>query len=192
MNSSSIYMILIFVAIGYVAHPIVLPFVEDKLPQAEQEFENAAPKAIGQPALAENTVATAVVPVAPVVMVKEDVAKVSPRIIEGATEPEPVVEEAIKDPIEESDAQVIASEAQVVAAMQKSVKAVEVTEFGYDDVRGWALAGEEDFEGVSYQIGLATVNTTTIFGLTERNVKALYSNKRVVKWLWAASGVEIQ
>ena len=37
MNFSSFFMILIFVAIGYVGHPILLPFVEDKLPKAEVE-----------------------------------------------------------------------------------------------------------------------------------------------------------
>ena len=184
-------MILIFVAIGYVAHPIVLPFVEDKLPKAEQEAKKGAPKAVMPPIVAESAAAAPAVPAAPVV-VEEEVEKVSLRIIEEATEPEPMVEEVTENLIEESNDKIIASEAQVVSAMQKSVKAVEVTEFGYDDVQGWALAGEEEFEGVNYQIGLATVNTTTIFGLTEQNVKALYSNKRVVKWLWAASGVEIQ
>lgn len=176
MNSSSFLMILIFLAIGYVAHPVVLPLVEDKLPKAkvntEVGVEKTTPKAVTPPVVVENVVAAPAEPDAQ-------------EVIE-----EPVVDEVIEVTAPETSKQM--SDADVVAVMQKSVKAGEVTEFSYDDVQAWEFSGEEDIEGSSYAVGEVTVTVTTILGVGERKVKALCRNGVVVKWIWAASGVEIE
>jgi hypothetical protein len=192
MNSSSFLMLLIFVAIGYVAHPILLPLVEDKLPKPEVEAGDdaveAGPEVTTPPAVVESVPAPQVEPTTPVVV---EVPVVTPPIIDVAAEPLPVVKDDSEDAVVETAAPAM-SESQVISILRKSINAGELTGFEADDVKALALAGEEEFDGVNYQIGLGTVNMTTIFGLTEQKVKALCINGKVVKWLWAASSVEIQ
>ncbi|PQJ29318.1 hypothetical protein BSZ32_13025 [Rubritalea profundi] len=130
-------------------------------------------------------------PAAPVV-VAETVLKVNSPITEEVTETEPVVEEVREEIAVDTATPTMMSESHVILVMQKSIKACELRGFNYDDVQALVQAGEEEFEGVHYQTGLATVNMTTIFGLKEQKVKALCSNGKVAKWLWAVSGVEVQ
>ena len=191
MNASSILMLIIFVVIGYVAHPLVLPLVEDKLPKAEASIgdhaEELVEKVGNQPV--ELIPAARIEPSVPVV-VEKSVVNVTPRIVEESTEPEPMVEEIVEESVVE--ARTGMNEVQVIAAMQKSVKAGEVNAFGYDEVEAWQISGDEEFKGFTYTVGLAYVRTTTILGLTEQKVKALCSGGAVVAWLWEASGLEVE
>ncbi|WP_347439744.1 hypothetical protein [Rubritalea sp.] len=180
-------MILIFVAIGYVAHPIVLPFVEDKLPKPQVVQSGEVDELL----TAEEVPVAKIEPLVTVLDEAED-ASVSPRIVEEATEPESMLNGVVEDVEVEVTERDEMSEAQVVAAMQKSIKAGEVNEFGYDEVVAWEFAGDEGYDGSTYQVGLVFVRMTTIFGLSEQKVKALCEDGAVVKWLWAASGVEIE
>ena len=197
MNFSSFLMILIFVAIGYVVHPIVLPFVENDLPKAEAPQEVAvdevpevdeAPVGLVEP----DTPAAIVEPVEPVEPVEfvKPVELATPVVVEDSAEPEPVVGE--EEVVSELETSKQTGKADIAAVMQKSVKAGDVTEFAYDDVQAWEFLGEEDFDGSSYIAGECTVKVTTILGVSERKVKALCRNGGVVKWVWAASGVKIE
>jgi len=186
-------MLLIFVVIGYVAHPLVLPLTEDKLAKAEvaQEVEagDMAKEVEVSPAEVKIVPATQFEPPIPEV-VEESPVKTNPSIVEDAVEPVPMVNEVVEVEVFKPSRQT--DGAQVVTVMQKSVKAGEVTDFSYDVVKAWEYSGEENIEGTSYDVGVATVELTTILGVDERKVKALCRDGVVVRWLWAASGVEIE
>ena len=185
MNFSSFLMILIFVAIGYVVHPIVLPFVENDLPKAEAPQEVAVDEV---PEVDEAPVES--VELATPTAIVESVEQATPVVVEDTAEPEPVVGE--EEVVSELETSKQTGKADIAAVMQKSVKAGDVTEFAYDDVQAWEFLGEEDFDGSSYIAGECTVKVTTILGVSERKVKALCRNGGVVKWVWAASGVKIE
>ena len=191
MNFSSFLMILIFVAIGYVVHPIVLPFVENDLPKAEAPQEVAVDEVpeVDEAPVESVELATPTAIVESVESV-ESVEQATPVVVEDTAEPEPVVGE--EEVVSELETSKQTGKADIAAVMQKSVKAGDVTEFAYDDVQAWEFLGEEDFDGSSYIAGECTVKVTTILGVSERKVKALCRNGGVVKWVWAASGVKIE
>ena len=189
MNFSSFLMIVIFVVIGYVIHPIVLPFVEDNLPKAASSQKNELEEVEAPKDEVKVVPVTPEEPVVPKVIVDPAVETIPPNVEVVAEEEVPEVE--IPE-VEVPEVNVKMSDAGVVAAMQKSVKAKEVNEFSYDDVQAWEFSGEEDIEGSSYGVGVATVEVTSILGSRERKVKALCKNGKVDRWIWAASGVEIE
>lgn len=84
------------------------------------------------------------------------------------------------------------SETQVVDLMKSSIAAGAVKEFKADQVLGWKLDGTETIDGKEYQIGLIIYNAETIFGVQKHEAKALISNGKVEKWIWAKTGVEIR
>ena len=191
MNASSILMLIIFVAIGYVAHPLVLPLVEDQLPKAEASIGDQAEKLVeGGGRQPVELIPATRIEASVRVELEKSVVNVTPRIVEQTTEAEPMVEEIVEESVVE--ARTGMDEVQVIAAMQKSVKAGEVNAFGYDDVEAWQFSGDEEFKGFTYAVGLASVRTTTILGLTEQKVKALCRGGDVVAWLWASSGLEVE
>ncbi|MFC4991292.1 hypothetical protein [Rubritalea tangerina] len=193
---------MIFVAIGYVAHPLVLPFVEDKLPASmKPEVSEPAPvsqKPAGDPAAeapAEKTVRVeqeevAVEPVEVVQEMAQQEEKASPRIIEEATEPL-VVEEENVAVVEASQDKVQVTEESIIGMMKKSVAAGEVSSFSAEDVLSWAMGADVVVDGEVKKTGLVEIQTTTIFGEHPQKVKAVIDKGAVSQWQWAASGVKV-
>jgi len=109
--------------------------------------------------------------------------------------PEPVVqEEPAPEPMEEETPAPAAAldQAAVVKLMQDSIKAGGLKEFTFDQVLDWKAGEEEDFDGVTYQTGIAAYKAETIFGVKTIEAKALISEGKIQKWIWAKSGLEIK
>ncbi len=81
---------------------------------------------------------------------------------------------------------------QIVTVMQESIKAAQVKEFTFAAVQGWKAGEEETVDGVTYQTGLAAYKAETIFGLKTVQAKALIEDGKVVKWVYAKTGMEIR
>jgi hypothetical protein len=85
-----------------------------------------------------------------------------------------------------------ATEDQVISAMQGSIRSGAIREFSYDQVTQWQAGPAEEYQGASYQTGMASCKSETIFGTKVLGAKALIKDGKVVKWLWAKSGMEIK
>lgn len=82
--------------------------------------------------------------------------------------------------------------AQIEAAMQASIKDGAVKEFKFEDVKAWKAGEDEDVDGVTYQTGMAAYQAETIFGPKPVQAKALIKDGKVVKWVYAKTGMEIR
>lgn len=78
---------------------------------------------------------------------------------------------------------------QIVEVMQASIKAGAVKEFTFEQVKDWeAKAEKETIDGTEFQIGIATYEGKTIFGLKDVKAKALIQNGKIDRWVYAKTG----
>lgn len=117
--------------------------------------------------------------------------------------PEPAADEdpvAAEDPVAEPmEEEAVApgpaaklDQAGIVQLMQESIKAGSLKEFTFDQVLNWKAGEDEDFDGTTYQTGVAAYKAETIFGVKTIEAKALISEGKIQKWIWAKSGLEIK
>jgi hypothetical protein len=85
-----------------------------------------------------------------------------------------------------------AGSSDVVALMQKSIKAAQIKEFTFDQVLDWAAAPDEVVSGETYQTGVASYKAETIFGVKTIQAKALIKDGVLQRWIWPKSGMEIK
>ena len=104
-----------------------------------------------------------------------------------APEPTPAVEVTEAPPV--STAPLASSD--LITAMQASVKARAVSEFETSGVLKWENGDNETIDGTEYQVGFATYEKETIFGNQPVVAKALIKGGKVVKWVYAKTGLEI-
>ena len=71
-------------------------------------------------------------------------------------------------------------------------KTIVSKEFKFEQVEGWKAGEEETVDGESYQTGLAAYKAQTIFGEKTVQAKALIKGGKVVKWIYAKTGMEIR
>jgi len=76
--------------------------------------------------------------------------------------------------------------------MKVSVAAGAVNEFSLAQVQGWEAGEQESVDGESYQTGIAAYKAKTIFGVKTVQAKALIKDGKVVKWVYAKTGMEIR
>jgi hypothetical protein len=81
---------------------------------------------------------------------------------------------------------------QIEAVMQANIKEGGVKEFKFEDVKGWKAGEEEDVDGETYQTGMAAYQAETIFGPKTVQAKALIKDGKIVKWVYAKTGMEIR
>jgi len=105
-------------------------------------------------------------------------------VVEEA-KPEPKVAES-SGPLTETLA-----EADLINAMQDSIKKKMVSEFSFDGVLKWEAGENETLSDTEYQIGFATYEKETIFGKQPVVAKALVRNGKVTKWVYAKTGLDI-
>ena len=109
--------------------------------------------------------------------------------------PEPVMPEpkpADPEPaLEPEPAAASLTPEKIVEVMQQSIKDGAVKVFTFDKVTAWKATEDEEFDGDTYQTGLALYKAVTIFGEKDVEAKALIKNGKVVKWLYANTGMEI-
>jgi hypothetical protein len=84
------------------------------------------------------------------------------------------------------------NEEQIVAAMKASVSGGAIKEFAAEQVQAWKIGDEEIVDGETYQTGLAAYKAETIFGPKTVQAKALIKGGKVVKWIYAKTGMEIR
>lgn len=96
------------------------------------------------------------------------------------------------EPTPESTPSAALTAEQIEAAMQASIKDGAVKEFKFEDVKAWKAGEEEDVDGVTYQTGMAAYQAETIFGPKPVQAKALIKDGKVVKWVYAKTGMEIR
>lgn len=82
--------------------------------------------------------------------------------------------------------------ADVVMAMQESIKTAQIKEFTFAQVLDWKAGAAETSDGETYQTGLASYKAETIFGVKTIQAKALIKGGKVVRWVWPKSGMEIK
>ena len=80
----------------------------------------------------------------------------------------------------------------IVQLMQASIKGGQVKEFTFDQVQGWKVGEDESVDGEDYKTGLAAYKAETIFGVKTVQAKALIQNGKLVKWVYAKTGMEIR
>ena len=85
-----------------------------------------------------------------------------------------------------------AGSADVVKAMQESVKAAQIKEFTFDQVLEWKAEADEIVDGETYKTGVASYKAETIFGVKTIQAKALIKGNKVQRWIWPKSGMEIK
>jgi hypothetical protein len=95
-------------------------------------------------------------------------------------EPAPMVEAVPEGPVD------------IVALMKASISAAEIKEFTTEQVLEWNDAGAlETIDGVEYQIGNISFKSETAFGLKTMHAKALIKDRKVARWIWAKTGLDI-
>ena len=133
-------------------------------------------------------------PTLPDVVANDPAKTLSPATPTATPEPNPVPEPAPApkpEPEPEPEPANLNPE-QIVAAMQESVKGGEIKEFKFEQVEGWKAGEEENVDGETYQTGLAAYKAQTIFGEKTVQAKALIQKGKVVKWIYAKTGMEIR
>ncbi|MGJ8655762.1 MAG: hypothetical protein ACSHX6_04855 [Akkermansiaceae bacterium] len=205
MNSASFLLCIVFAAIGYVIHPMILPKLVDsgivsesvlsdsyKKKGADKKTTDEEPELMG-----EDTEAEPVEPSAPDMEPEPEEEAPAP---EPAPMPAPVPTPApIPAPVptpapvtEQPAATGKLTDAEFAAVLKNSVSLGEVNEFKIDQVADWKRTGEEVVAGETYDVGLVTYNAKTIFGEEKLQAKALVKGGKVVKWLWPTTNTEMR
>ena len=209
MNGTSFLLLLVFLVAGYVIHPLALPKLQEKgygIVAAEEDTEEQLSAESGD---ASNSVTPEPAPkpaprvtdepIDPAPMPEpapepEPTPELKPDAMPDATIPAPAPEEEIEpEPAPEpAPASNTLSEAQLVAAMQNSIKSGTITEFSFDQVNTWKSAGEETINGEDYKVGVASYTAKTLFGEQTHEAKALFKDGKLVKWVWAVNNFEMK
>lgn len=123
-----------------------------------------------------------------------EVAAAEPVMPEPAPTPEPTVAEATPPPAETTPAAPTppAAAADVVGAMQASIRAEQIKEFKFDQVQEWTQEPDEAIDGETYQIGIASYKAETMFGVRVIQAKALVKNGQVQRWVYRKSGMDMK
>jgi hypothetical protein len=184
MNSSSFLLYIVFAAIGYVAHPMLLPKLVDSNFVAESSLSDSSKEK--KVSKTEKDLPR------PEVDDEEDIAiiPIKPEVVEqpAPTIPIPeVVINPVQDTAEDSSVTKL-SEQDFINVLKNSVKAGDVNEFEFDQVLEWKLEGTDG----SYQIGMITYVADTIFDEQQLEAKALVEDGKVVKWLWPTTNTEMR
>ncbi len=198
MNSSSFLLCFVFAAIGYVAHPMLLPSLVDSQLIAESSLSDSyreeqavkTGKDLPKPEddKKQDTVKEDVVP-EPIELTKPEVVELPTPTIPTtvpATIPDPVTNPVTDVPKVGTVTKL--SEQEFIDVLKASVKAGDVNEFEFGQVLEWKLAGDD---GV-HQIGMVTYKADTIFDEQQLEAKALIKDGKVVKWLWPTTNTKMR
>lgn len=110
-------------------------------------------------------------------------------IVDEPSDVVPPVTPEIEEPVEE---RIVLDEAQMVEAMKRSVRAGKVTEIKEEGLKEWTKGEDEEIDGTRYQVGIVQYEAETIFGSKKQEVKALFSQGVLVKWIWSGTGMQVQ
>jgi hypothetical protein len=115
---------------------------------------------------------------------------------EPAPTPEP---EPTPAPMPEPEPEPVAPVAQsrldadgIVALMKKNLAEGTISEFTVDQVSAWKAAEDETIDGQTYQIGIVSYKSETIFGVKALEAKALIKDGSVLRWVSPKSGLDLE
>jgi hypothetical protein len=199
MNSSSLLLCLVFAAIGYVIHPMILPGLVDSKLVAESSLSDSYKQ--------EQAVKTGKDTSKPEDPSEDDVTPepVKPDVVEE-TAPDPVVipkpelePVPTPDPVSDTEPEepkedpvVKLSESELIDILKASVKAGDVNEFEFSQVISWKEADEELIGSDTFQVGMVTYKADTIFDEQQLDAKAIIKDGKVVKWLWPTTNTQMR
>jgi len=210
MNGTSFLLLFVFLVAGYVIHPLALPKLQEKgygkiLAEEETEEQQATDESDAPNAATDLTPEPAAKPAPRVTDEPIDPApmpepaptpELKPESMPDATIPAPSAEEEVEPEPEPAPEPAPATntfnDAQLVAAMQNSIKSGSITEFSFDQVNAWKSAGEETINGEDYKVGVASYTAKTLFGEQTHEAKALFKDGKLVKWVWAVNNFEMK
>lgn len=72
--------------------------------------------------------------------------------------------------------------------MKASIRGGGAGFFQIEAAESWRWSGKETVDGVDYETGMVVMVMESAFGTTKRELKALMSNGKVIRWLDAATG----
>lgn len=78
-----------------------------------------------------------------------------------------------------------------VKVMQDSIRAAEIKEFSFTQVREWQAGADETLDDQTYQTGTATYIAPTILGDKKLRAKALIQGGKVCRWVRSNSGIQL-
>jgi hypothetical protein len=81
---------------------------------------------------------------------------------------------------------------EIVEVMKASIKAGEIKEFTFEQVQDWKAGEEEDVDGETFQTGMAAYKAQTIFGEKIVQATALIKDRKVQKWIYSKTRMEIR
>ena len=203
MNSSSLLLCLVFAAIGYVIHPMILPGLVDSKLVAKSSLSDSykqeqAVKTGKDASESEDVIPGDATPepVKPVVVEDLDPEPVATpkQEPEPVPTPEPVIEPVIEpEPEEPKEEPVVRlSESELIDILKASVKAGDVNEFEFSQVISWKEADEELIGSDTFQVGMVTYKADTIFDEQQLDAKAIIKDGKVVKWLWPTTNTQMR
>lgn len=187
MNSTSFLLCLVFAAIGYVAHPMLL----SSMVSSKMVSENALSFEYLDKLRSESGY---VAPSGSDVVVDDDpvddpaVKPNDPVVTEVVPDPEPV----LPDPDINVEEALVLTDSQFEDALKASVKSGDVTEFNYEQVLKWEREGEVEVDGDIYGVGMVTYQADTIFDEQQLKAKALIQDGKVVRWLWPTTNTTMK
>lgn len=194
------FVVVVFVLyfLGIVLSPTLSPLlVKDKKPVAKKPVtppSNTSGEVVAvTPTPAPVTATPAPLPVpapaptpepAPVVVTPDPIPEPEPAPTpEPAPMPEPEPEPAVASGLNKE---------QMIELMKTSLTRGDVKQFKVDQVKGWETEPDEVIDGTEYQIGLVAYEAPTIFGVHVSQARALIKDGKIVRWVHARSGMEIQ
>jgi hypothetical protein len=119
------------------------------------------------------------------------VLKTDVTVIPGAPElPQPPVEPVALETPAIAPAEVRVA-AVPVKVMQDSIRAAEIKEFSFAQVREWQAGADETLDDQTYQTGTVTYIAPTILGNKKLRAKALIQSGKVCRWVRSNSGIQL-
>jgi hypothetical protein len=195
MNSSSFLLCLVFAAIGYVIHPMILPSLVDSELIAESSLsesyreEQAEKTGKDQPESEDDGQEQ----VKPEPEKPDIVEQPDPDPVAIPTpEPAPVIESDPAPDEPKVEPVVTLSEEEVINILKASVQARDVNEFEINDVISWKQADDELIGSDTFQVGMVTYKADTIFDEQQLEAKAIIKDGKVVKWLWPTTNTQMR
>lgn len=111
---------------------------------------------------------------------------------------EPVVDDTTDDAIAEKAPEKSEehlpppAKSDVVAIMKNSIMEGQLKEFTFEQVTDWTAGENETVDGLEFATGTVTYTTETLFGKKTIDAKAYISGKKVARWIWPKSGIELE
>ena len=221
MNLASLLLCLVFAVVGYFVHPMMLPQLieaglvsetaldgkklnkedlnsvntdksntNDKV-EKSTSYPDGSPRIIDEPVEPDSNGEDLDDPLidpspAPVEIPAQNI--VEPKLPEPIIIPAPETSDSVKP----APSAPSLSNNELIEMMKQSVRNKEVKEFSYNSVLSWLSSGVKEINGQTYQVGEVIYKDSTFFGNQALKAKALFQDKKLVKWVWPTTNADMK